>query len=189
MKCALVSAEAKYNFLCVHCDEERPREHCVQERAVLAFLLAALEDGRLTQTFKYNARFGKLALRPDFLFGERLVVEVDEHQHKAYTEEAEKGRVRAITAEAQLPMVFLRFNPDSYKMNGVKQHISIEERHEMLLTRILHHLSISLEERNRLQTARLIKMGEPVTEQNLRQHITNEPMYYDGKLMPRAGEF
>ena len=160
----------KYNFLCAHCDKIRPRKQSVQERAVLAFLLAAREDGRLMHTFKYNAPFGKLALRPDFLFGERLVVEVDEHQHKGYTEEAEKGRVRAITAEAQLPMVFLRFK----WMNGVKQYISIKERHEMLLTRILHHLSISLEERNRLQTARLIEMGEPVTEQNLRQHITNE---------------
>ena len=92
------------------------------------------------------------------------------------------NRVRAITAEAQLPMVFLRFK----WMNGVKQYISIKERHEMLLTRILHHLSISLEERNRLQTARLIEMGEPVTEQNLRQHITIERMYYDNLLMPRA---
>ena len=82
VKCALVSAKAKHNFLCVHCDDERPRKQCVQERAVLAFLLAAREDGRLTQTFKYNVPFGKLALRPDFLFGERLVVEVDEHQHK-----------------------------------------------------------------------------------------------------------
>jgi hypothetical protein len=55
--------------------------------------------------------------------------------------------------------------------------ISIEERHEMMLTRILHHLSISLEERNLIQAARLTNLVEPVTEQNMRRHIKTEHMH------------
>jgi very-short-patch-repair endonuclease len=157
----------------------------VQERAVLEFLLAAVADGRLGQAFKYNARFGKLTLRPDFTF-DRLVVEVDEKQHKQYCETKEMDRMRAITEEANQPMVFIRFNPDTYKINGVVQNVPIEERHQMLLEHIQYYLSFSLEETNRLQAARLTKMGEPVNAQNLRQSIITNCMYYDNAPMQRV---
>ena len=179
-----------------------PKADRAAERAALAFLLAASTDGRLSQPFVYNAPFGKLPLRPDFQF-ERLVVEIDEHQHKScgYTAEKEMERMRRITEEAGQPMVFIRFNPDSFTVDMREKtcdrfrarravpYVPIEARHEKLLERINHHLSISLEERNRLETSRLLEMGEEVTEETMRKHMTIEYLYYDDCYDPTAATF
>jgi hypothetical protein len=43
-----------------------------------------------------------------------VVVEVDEHQHKNYTENRD-ARMLAIQKALSLPTTFVRFNPDEYK--------------------------------------------------------------------------
>ena len=90
-----------------------------------------------------------------------------------------------LTEEAGQPTVFIRFNPDVYKMGKVTQKMwPIEERYAFLLERIQYHLAISFEERNRMQSERLIKMGELVTADKLCKHMTLEYLFYDDKLMP-----
>jgi hypothetical protein len=106
-----------------------------------------------------------------------LILELDENQHKSYNKAAEMARMQTLAEEAGQPLVCVRFNPDSYKMNKVVQKICIDERYAVLLERLQYHLAISFEERNRLQTARLLKMGQPVTPENLCKHITLEYLY------------
>ena len=57
--------------------------------------------------------------RPDFVIDYplfKLVVEVDENQHRSYSQECEIRRMRQIREDLGVSrVVFIRFNPDSYK--------------------------------------------------------------------------
>ena len=103
------------------------------------------------------------------------MVEIDENQHKqgGYNVDSEMERMRRISEEICEPMVFIRFNPDDFTVDKLEKYcdrfivkravsyVPIEVRHEKLLERINHHLSISLEDRNRLETSRLLEIRRP----------------------------
>jgi len=77
--------------------------------------------------------------RPDILIDCKthfIVVEVDENQHKGYLNECEQSRMSNITFALGLPVVFVRFNPDSWKMNHIDKAVKMTERMEFLLRRI-----------------------------------------------------
>ena len=63
--------------------------------------------------------------RPDFLFdwGSHVcIVECDEDQHKGYACECEQARmINLFQDQGGTPVVFVRFNPDSYKDAGGKK--------------------------------------------------------------------
>jgi len=86
--------------------------------------------------------------RPDFVYhcGTHIViVEVDENQHKSYKctaygdnkEGKMKGENIRMFEIAQsfdgLPVVFLRYNPDNYKVNGVLGKYATSKRHDLLV--------------------------------------------------------
>lgn len=75
-------------------------------------------------------------LRPDILynFGTHIViVEVDENQHKRYGIQFEMSRMKKIHQGLELkPIIFIRFNPDGFKIKGVRQKLKFEKRMEML---------------------------------------------------------
>ena len=126
--------------------------------------------------------------RPDFHFclpGWWLIIELDENQHNTYDKHDETERMRTLAEEAGQPTVFIRFNPDKYKMGKVLQKIDVAERYAVLLERIQYHLAISFEERNVRQAKRLVEMNEAVTPENLCKHLTPEYLYYDDKFAPR----
>jgi hypothetical protein len=73
--------------------------------------------------------------RPDFLFKGKwhyVILEVDENQHYGRAEKCECNRMINIARMLNKPTIFLRYNPDSFKVNGVKKDITFYKRMEYL---------------------------------------------------------
>ena len=69
--------------------------------------------------------------RPDFLWdvGTHVVIlEIDEDQHQTYEELCECVRMRNIAECIMRPTVFIRYNPDSVKIDGETRKISYKTR-------------------------------------------------------------
>lgn len=81
--------------------------------------------------------------RPDFLFDcitYCLILEVDENQHTKYNNQqtgtnydCETVRMFNIFQTIGMKTIFIRYNPDDYKVNGIKQNITKNKRHGILL--------------------------------------------------------
>jgi hypothetical protein len=67
------------------------------------------------------------------------VVEVDEFQHAQYDQDCEQTRMVNIQQSLGLYTVFLRFNPDPYKINNKTVPTTSKKRLDHLLSRIKHH--------------------------------------------------
>ena len=68
-----------------------------------------------------------LKYRPDFYLetkhGFALIVEIDEQQHNHYEAECEITRMFNIQQALSMPVVFLRFNCDAFKPDGINTYI------------------------------------------------------------------
>jgi len=99
--------------------------------------------------------------RPDFVFhcGTHVViVEVDEHQHKSYSncgstrEEKIRGENRrmfeifqsfqSLHTDSVIPVLFIRYNPDAYTIQGRKGKTSDKQRRETLVRWVQQSLGI-----------------------------------------------
>lgn len=72
--------------------------------------------------------------RPDFLFDcntHFVVIEVDENQHRQ--NECEDVRMFNMSQTLGMKTIFIRYNPDNYKIQGKKQVTSKKKRHADLL--------------------------------------------------------
>jgi hypothetical protein len=100
--------------------------------------------------------------RPDFVFhcGTHVViVEVDEHQHKSYSncgstrEEKIRGENRrmfeifqsfqSLHTDSVIPVLFIRYNPDAYTIQGRKGKTSDKQRRETLVRWVQQSLGIN----------------------------------------------
>lgn len=87
-----------------------------------------------------------LRYRPDFFIetpkGHIIIVEVDERHHDQYDINCEVVRMFNIQQAIMTPIVFVRYNPDVYKPDGVKTTIvKKRDRHNKLratIARLLH---------------------------------------------------
>lgn len=79
--------------------------------------------------------------RVDFLFPNHgkfhVVVEVDEHQHKENSQICETSRINNIVASwclggNSVPVVFIRYNPHAFKVDGTTKRTTMVERHKKL---------------------------------------------------------
>jgi len=74
---------------------------------------------------------------PDFLIDantHKIVLEVDENQHKSYNEECEKARMINISQTLGMPVIFVRYNPDKFKKPfKYNRRITKKYRKELLL--------------------------------------------------------
>nr|QBK92704.1 MAG: endonuclease [Pithovirus LCPAC401] len=68
----------------------------------------------------------------DYIF----CIEVDENQHKYYDPLDEELRIMQIYENANRKLVFIRFNPDSYRVNGTLKKIPLVKRLEALKNKI-----------------------------------------------------
>lgn len=83
--------------------------------------------------------------RVDFLIdcpGGVILLEIDEGQHKRETPECEASRISKIQAALalgglSLPCLFLRFNPDAYRVSGTLQRLSKKNRRAALVDLVL----------------------------------------------------
>ena len=98
--------------------------------------------------FKYNRYIkinnGKNKVAPDFLFTNTeyyyIILEVDEYQHSRYTPEEERRREKLIQEALEKPCIFIRFNPDAFKIDGKTTRVTKEKRLHILLSRINYWL-------------------------------------------------
>lgn len=115
---------------CIRCftflypDHQRARFYMVKELCVRRYLTESF----LSISIVYNKRVegGDSARRPDALIQletHAICIEVDEHQHTSANYEClcENKRLTQIYKDVNKPIVFIRFNPDSYiNQSGVK---------------------------------------------------------------------
>jgi len=80
--------------------------------------------------------------RPDLTFDFNkhvLIVEIDEFAHKGYNIQCEINRMINIADYLQRPTVYIRINPDNYKLNGINQKASENDRVAELARYIAHY--------------------------------------------------
>ena len=75
-----------------------------------------------------------------------VVVEVDEDEHKYRACECEQARMVNISQSLGMPTIFLRYNPDRYKVLGVPTDISKATRHKTLVNWLCKLLVLEPEE-------------------------------------------
>jgi hypothetical protein len=100
---------------------------------------------------EYNKRVssncgGKNAEEKEFGYDfntHKLYIEVDENQHKSYCELGEINRMKNIYMDdGGVPIIFLRYNPDNYQLNGKKQTISQEKRESELVKWVKYYQNL-----------------------------------------------
>ena len=73
--------------------------------------------------------------KPDFLWDgvtHIVILEVDESQHRNPNYQCEKLRMRALAEDLKRPIIFVRFNPDSYKVDNKPQQAGYAQRYKDL---------------------------------------------------------
>ena len=122
VKCGLFVVTFQKNYKCSHCSEETVYR---RQKELLVFTI--LKENFADYTFIWNGAVGQdkscalTRYRPDFCFDRGfyyLIVECDEDAHRQYDVECERKRMYEITGGLGLPVVFVRYNPDSFSING-----------------------------------------------------------------------
>ena len=131
------------NGLCEYCEPTlRFQQVKTMARAKEAAALAYLDKHLKTDCAKIDDKIIDSACnkkRPDRVYDcgtHWTVVEIDENQHAGYDAggaNCEKNRMLAIQEAAGLHCTFLRFNPDSFKVDSKPQKVHAAERHKTLL--------------------------------------------------------
>jgi hypothetical protein len=81
------------------------------------------------------------AHRPDVLWDKIthvVILEIDEFQHSAQNYQCENLRLRAIAECLMRPIIVVRFNPDTFKVDNVLQNIGYVDRYKELAKWLLH---------------------------------------------------
>jgi hypothetical protein len=129
-----VSTGKKY---CSTCNPNGKTRQKTREMIVINYL-HSLQEPYSEFTHNQSAGFICGNFKPDVLYDcgtHFLVIEVDENQHKQYEEDCENSRMQNIYQSLGLPVIFLRYNPDSYQgLNSKKS--TLEFRLEKLVQEI-----------------------------------------------------
>lgn len=65
-----------------------------------------------------------------------LCIEIDETQHKYYNKQDENDRYDNLFMDFSGKYIFIRYNPDKYKLNGINKNPKFETRMQVLLKEI-----------------------------------------------------
>jgi len=127
--CYTIPKNDKYNGYCLFCfvnlfpDQKITRNYKTKEFAVVEFIKSNFPD--FDWTADKIIKDGCSRRRPDLLLDlgyQVLIVEVDEDQHTDYESICENRRMMELSQDLNhRPIIFIRFNPDSYiDNNGIK---------------------------------------------------------------------
>jgi hypothetical protein len=132
-KCAFDGCDVNVQQGHTHCanhDTERKRKTRVREHKVANFL----RDNGFHWT-SWNKQLSETACgryRPDFAFElptHVVVLEVDEHQHAAPGYACDTARMVDVHGSyGGLPVTFVRFNPDAFKLAGETTRVPLQTR-------------------------------------------------------------
>lgn len=134
--------------ICYRCSNQG--YHKEKEEKVVDYLRS------LGYSFIHNKRVvaGDCNYMPDILFicdRHCLIVEIDEHQHGSYNQE--DYRMIRIQQALKKPCVFIRFNPDAFRIQNRRRKIRHSKRLRILKKKIDTHLN--LEPKKELSVLRL----------------------------------
>ena len=146
--CRLYSV-SKNGEKCRNCSTA-PWHHVSKERVVGNKLIKYANEGLIPLFSSANKKLPRTTLgtgfRPDFYYDMNsfaLIVEVDENQHDlaAYNSHCELVRVYSIAQSIGLPLILVRYNPDSLKIGDSATKVPKAERHSLLLAVLREHFS------------------------------------------------
>jgi hypothetical protein len=128
--------------LCVYCEPENfTKFRLFKQKKVENLLKARKIKYEQTDQMVDKGECGKE--RPDFMMDcgtHKVILEVDEHQHQGRACECEQTRMVNLTYSIGMPVVFIRYNPDSYKIKGKKIQKPEKERHDTLVRWIRYYM-------------------------------------------------
>lgn len=159
VRCELHKEASDYNLLLKECIKCKNVEVCNEEGVCYEYcvntekytLRRKVWESHITAVLAktIKRRFHSLDLplnfscntkRPDIVYDCEsffVIVEVDEKQHKAYGDQCETNRMIMIAQAAGVPVIFIRYNPDSYLLpNGKKSDISDSKRQRKLVSAV-----------------------------------------------------
>jgi hypothetical protein len=118
----------KYEGYCLRCyiytfpDKPVTRNYKTKERAVVDFVCERFPEHTWITDKKVND--GCSMRRPDILLDlgyQILIIEIDENAHQDYDCSCENKRIMELSQDVgHRPIIFIRFNPDSYRKGNIK---------------------------------------------------------------------
>jgi hypothetical protein len=125
----LTRASEKYEGYCMYCyinmfpDRPASRNYKTKEYAVINFVRNHFPTFDWITNRKISN--GCSRRRPDLLLDlgyQIIIIEIDENQHVGYDCSCENKRVMELSRDVgHRSIIFIRFNPDEYKKNGIKK--------------------------------------------------------------------
>jgi len=181
--CDIIISNKQYKDYCLRCfiqtypESKIIRDYGTRESKVTEFIKK--EFNNLNISYNKQIQSGCSKNRPDVFIDcltHSVIIEVDEHQHKAksYTPECEIQRVNNLFTDlADRPIIFIRFNPDSYTNKEGKMIKSCFEYTD----------NRELPKANKTLQSRLKKLKKEI-EKNINLvpniNITTIRLFYDG---------
>lgn len=126
----IIRTNSRYKGYCLRCfihlfpDEPVTRNYKTKETAVVQHLLTEFPIEKYSWVVDKKISDGCSKKRPDLLLDlgyQVLIIEVDEEQHKrtTYDISCENKRLMELSQDVNhRPTIFIRFNPDDYKINN-----------------------------------------------------------------------
>jgi hypothetical protein len=121
--CSTRARSNKYDGYCLRCyiytfpDKPVARNYKTKERAVVEFVCERFPEHTWITDKKVND--GCSMRRPDILLDlgyQVLIIEIDENAHQDYDCSCENKRIMELSQDVgHRPIIFIRFNPDSYR--------------------------------------------------------------------------
>ena len=115
----------KYDNYCLYCyinlfpDKQVSRNYKTKEYSIQEFIKNKFPQYDWINDKKIENGCSKR--RPDILLDlgyQIIIIEIDENQHKNYDCSCENKRIMELSQDLQFrPIIFIRFNPDEYKIN------------------------------------------------------------------------
>ena len=121
--------------LCSYCNPSKCQK--TREMKIKALLESTTDLNNPIHDKPVGGDCGKY--RPDFRYDaptHSVVVEVDEDQHRSYDSECERIRMINIVQAVGMRCVFVRYNPDAFKIDGKTIRVYEKKRHDLLLRTI-----------------------------------------------------
>jgi hypothetical protein len=114
------------------------KQEKVKEKTVLNYLDKYIKDLSVVSDDRQIPNSCGIKNRPDRLYDcgtHYLIIEVDENQHRGegYLDTCELVRMINIQYALGMNCIFLRFNPDNFRINGKLQKVNMNERLKLLV--------------------------------------------------------
>ena len=190
---------------CTYCNPSPWQDRC-KERVVGKCLVEWANAGLISHFASTNKTLQNSSkkFRPDFFYdctSFAIIIEVDEAQHERvnYDPCNELTRMSSIAEACAVPTIFIRYNPDSLKINNMTERVPKTMRHELLLEVLKEYLAqgtkdfLTVSYLYYSQQARLLD-GETRTYVRTRQFKTNvdyeeriNSLYPQGPASPVSG--